>query len=166
MNNRTSKTLLFLLLALVFSACNSNSSVTVTATQAIPQTATSTAPPRPATATWYLKTATPVLPTPPPDDIGYFDGVIIITQYYTFLDHGLYEEAYQLLSSSARDRLGSLEDYVAYQKSWFKELKIISIVPQYLRTNSVDRRKFIASIMVWNEKGISENFTIGENYTL
>lgn len=166
MKSRKSQTALFLMLALVFSACSSNSSKTVQATQAIHQTDTASSQLRQATATWYLKTATPVLPTPPPDDIGYYEGIIAITQYYTFLGHGLYEEAYHLLSSSARERMGSLEDYIGYEKSWFKELKIISIVPQFHRTNSMNRRRFVVSIVVWGERESSENNDIGDDYTL
>jgi hypothetical protein len=166
MKSRKSQIALFLLLALVFAACNSNPSRTVRATQAIPQTATTTATPRQATATWYLKTATPISPTPPPNDIGYFDGVIVITQYFTFLSHGLYEEAYQLLSSSARTRIGNLEDYMEYEKSWFTKLEIISIYPQYLKTNSVDRRRFIVTFIFWGEGRLSGAGVSGEEQTL
>ena len=30
-------------------------------------------------------------------DTAYYDGILVITQYYTFLGHGLHEEAYRLL---------------------------------------------------------------------
>ncbi len=166
MKSRKSQTALFLLLALVFSACNSNSSQTVQAIQVTPHTATIAVTSRQAAATWYLKTATPILPTPPPDDIGYFDGIIVITQYYTFLDHGLYEEAYQLLSSSAQMRIGNVEDYIEYEKSWFKELEIISIVPQYLRIDSMDKRRFIVTFISWGEGRLSGAGISGKEQTL
>lgn len=166
MKSRKSQAALFLLLAAVFTACNITPSMTGRTTQTISQQATATATPRQATATWYLKTATPILPTPPPDDIGYFDGVIVITQYYTFLDHGLYEEAYQLLSSSARTRIGNLEDYMEYEKSWFSKLEIISIYPQYLKTNSMDRRRFIVTFISWGEGRLSGAGISGKEQTL
>jgi len=166
MNSRKSQTALFLLLALVFSACNSNLSQIVRATQAIPQIVTTTAPPRPATATWYLKTATPILPTPPPDDIGYFDGVIVITQYFTFLGHGLYGEAYQLLSSSAQQHTGSREEYIENGKRWYKKVEIISIVPQYLRTDTIDKRRFIVTFISWGEGRLSGAGVSGEEQTV
>jgi len=130
-----------------------------------PQTATATATPRQATATWYLKTATPILPTPPPDDIGYFDGVIVITQYFTFLGHGLYREAYQLLSSSQQHTV-SLEEYMENGKQWYEKVEIISIVPQYLRTDTMDKRRFIVTFISWGEGRLSGAGISGKEQTI
>src|SRR4030042_1514143 len=161
MKKKTRKITLFLLLVLVLCACNGNISQTTelatsdltTFTSTIPPTKTYTVPPtqRQATATWYLKTATPVLPTPPPDDIGYYEGIIVITQYYTFLGHGLYEEAYQLLSSSAKEDYPPLEEYIENGKRWFKMVKILSIVPLHSSRDSMNRRRFGVQIIAWGE---------------
>lgn len=62
--------------------------------------------------------------TTPVKDSGYYDGITIITRYYTFLGHNLYEEAYQLLSSSAQNTQ-SLEDYVTSKQRAFKTVEII-----------------------------------------
>ncbi len=66
-------TALLLPLALIFFACSSGPLQTVPATLTILHTKTATATPRPVTvtprpptATWYLKTATLILPPPPP----------------------------------------------------------------------------------------------------
>ena len=61
-------------------------------------------------------------------DPDYFDGLIILTEYYTLLDHGFYEESYQLLSSSQQKRV-SYEDYVVYHKADTKGIKIKGILP-------------------------------------
>jgi len=183
MKNTTSKITSFLLLALVLCACNGNLSQTteisdnesITYASAIPPTVTDIAPPtqRPATATWYLKTATPILPTPPPDDIGYYEGIIVITQYYTFLGHGLYEEAYQLLSSSAQ--VYSVEEFVKQKQLSFKNVKILTIKPFYMIANkgggyrksydSMNMRQFNVSYITWDEENMSESAMNGQTWT-
>ena len=50
-------------------------------------------------------------------DAAYYNDIIAITQYYTFLGQGLYQEAYQLLSPSAKAY--SLEDYAKCQSAAF-----------------------------------------------
>jgi len=87
---------------------------------------------RQVTDTWNTKTATPILPTPLPVDIGYYEGIIVITQFYTFLGHGLYEEAYQLLGSLARQHAPSLNEFVYTAKMWYKKVDIITIQPFYV----------------------------------
>jgi hypothetical protein len=66
-------------------------------------------------------------------DPAYYDGIVVITQYYTFLGHGLYEEAYQLLSSAAQ--VYSLQDYIKNQKAAFKVVRIITVRPFYFQDN-------------------------------
>jgi hypothetical protein len=61
-------------------------------------------------------------------DPDYFKGLIILTEYYTLLDHGLYEESYQLLSAAQQKRT-SFEDYVAYHSTDTKALEIKGILP-------------------------------------
>lgn len=61
-------------------------------------------------------------------DPEYFKGLVILTEYYTLLDHGLYEESYQLLSSSQQQRY-SFEDYSSFYKHDLKTIKIRSILP-------------------------------------
>ncbi|MBU1662491.1 MAG: hypothetical protein KKD28_13575, partial [Chloroflexi bacterium] len=54
-------------------------------------------------------------------------GAIMLVQYYTLLDYGLYEEAYQLLSSSKQQR--SLDDYIEMMEMAFVNVEIISVQP-------------------------------------
>jgi len=61
-------------------------------------------------------------------DPDYFDGLIILTEYYTLLDHGLYEESYQLLSSS-QQKLYPLDTYVGFYKHDLKSIQIKGILP-------------------------------------
>ena len=174
MKIRTSKTILFLLLVLVFSACNSDPPQTVHVPQTTSQTETVIEPPSQTTATWYLKTASPVLPTPPPNDIGYYEGIIVITQYYTFLGHGLYEEAYQLLSSSAQ--VYPVEDFVKSKQQAFRKVKILTVQPYHvfvkeqgghLRSfDSMNMRQFYVQIIAWGEGKMSGSRMSGEVQTL
>ncbi len=156
MNSRKSQTALFLLLALVFSACNSNPSQIVRVTQTVSQTETAT--PRQATATGRLKTATPILPTVS-DDVGYYEGIIVITQYYTYLDVGLYEQAYRLLSVSAQGH-SRLEEYVELASHIYAVVEIHSILPYYIaieqqggktEPDPINNRRFAVQIRSWGE---------------
>lgn len=61
-------------------------------------------------------------------DPAYFDGFIVLIQYYTLLDHGLYKESYQLLSSTQQKRY-SFEDYTSFYTHDLKALGINSIQP-------------------------------------
>lgn len=64
------------------------------------------------TAITPLRTATPVVITTKPDQgTAYYDGIIVLAQYYTLFGQGLYKEAYQLLSSSKTQALSS-EDFI------------------------------------------------------
>jgi hypothetical protein len=61
-------------------------------------------------------------------DPAYFDGFIVLTQYYTLLDHGFYQESYRMLSSSQKKRY-SFEDYTNFYTHDLKAIKIIGIQP-------------------------------------
>lgn len=171
MKIRKSQTALFLLLALVFSACMSNPSQTVRATQTVSQTETAT--PRQATATRYLKTATPILQVPA-DDVGYYEGIIVITQYYTYLDVGFYEQAYRLFSASAQNAR-SLEDYVDMASHVFKTVEIESILPYFIaveqqggkaKPDPINKRRFAVQIRSWGEGNASGSQPNGALQTL
>jgi hypothetical protein len=176
MKRKPRKFACFLLLASILSSCTNvvtpvdevtaSNSPTITATFSPTMTYTASPTQRQATATWYLKTASPILPTPPPDDIGYYEGIIVITQYYTFLDHGLYKEAYQLLSLTARQRLGTLDEYIEYEKSWFTKLEIISIIPQHSKRATMNNRRFCVSVEFWDEHVVDEEMMSSERFTL
>jgi hypothetical protein len=171
MKSRKSQIALFLLLALVFSACISNPRQTVRATQTIFQTETAT--PRQATATKYLNTVTPILPTPS-DDVGYYEGIIVITQYYTYLDAGLYEQAYRLFSVSAQNAR-SLEDYIDMASHVFKTVEIESVLPYYIaveqqggkaKPDPINKRRFAVQIRSWGEGNASGSQPNGALQTL
>jgi hypothetical protein len=61
-------------------------------------------------------------------DPDYFDGLIVLTQYYTLLDHGLYEESYPMLSSAQQKRY-SFEDYKSFYIHDLKALEVREILP-------------------------------------
>lgn len=102
--------------------------------------------------------------------------IVVITQYYTFLGHGDYEEAYQLLSSFARQRSPDLEEYVQSRKRWFKEVQIIAVRPLYVdverqggryrQPDTVDEKRFYVQIIAWGEGRMSGSAVSGELQTL
>jgi len=105
-----------------------------------------------------------------PLDPTYYDGIIAITTYYTFLGHGLPEEAYWLLSTNNRN-LRTLEDFVTTSKMWFKTVEIISIVPFHEDVRSQggistpdppDHRRFTVKIRAWGEGKMSGSMMSGD----
>ncbi len=107
-------------------------------------------------------------------DSAYYDGILVITQYYTFLGHGLHEEAYNLLSTSEQNHT-SLEDYLKNTHMAFKTVEIISIQPYYVAViqqggqttpDSSDRKRFVAKIRSWGEGNMSGSVTNGTLQTL
>ncbi len=92
--------------------------------------------------------------------------MIVITQYFTFLGHGLYEEAYQLLSSYERQQTVSLEEYKKNGKRWYEKVEIISIVPQYDRTDTMDKRQFKVTFISRGEERLSGAGVSGMQQTI
>lgn len=112
--------------------------------------------------------------TPPVQDSGYYDGIIVITQYYTFLGHGLYKDAYQLLSSSAQSPQ-SLEDYVTNKQRAFKTAEIIKIEPYFVavekqggraKPDLVNKKRFAIQIKAWGQGNMSGSVESGSLQTL
>ena len=107
-------------------------------------------------------------------DTAYYDGILVITQYYTFLGHGLHEEAYRLLSTSEQNHTNA-EDYVKNTRMAFKTVEIISIQPYYVAviqqggqatSDLSDRKRFVAKIRAWGEGNMSGSVTNGTLQTL
>ena len=106
-----------------------------------------------------------------PVDEAYYEGIIVLTKYYTFLGHGLYEEAYYLLSESAK-RPKSLYEYVETSQMFFKEVDIISIVPyhEYVRNQGgviqnpdpPERKRFAVEIRAWGQGEMSGSRMSGD----
>lgn len=186
MKIRISKTALILLLALVFSACVSRSPKPVFSTALASQTVEvsitdsnqviSTEQNR-STNSPTLKTITPTkLAMLPYQDLGYYDGIVIITQYYTLLGHGSYEEAYQLLSAFARQHSPDFDEYEQNGKQWFKKVQIITIRPLYIDverqggryspTDTPDEKRFFVQIIAWGEGRMSGSVMSGDLQTL
>ena len=96
--------------------------------------------------------------------------MIVITQYYTFLGHGLHEEAYWLLSASAQQPQ-RFEEYVENTRRFFKIVEIDSVVPFYVYVNqqggqttpdSEDRIRFTVQIRAWGEGKMSGSVMSGD----
>jgi hypothetical protein len=99
-----------------------------------------------------------------------YSGIIVVTQYYTFLGHGLYEDAYQLLSSSAQ-QFRSLDEYVRMAKLSFKSVEIVSILPYMVAVKNQggqihpdpeNKKRFAVQIKAWGEGNMSGSRENGE----
>jgi hypothetical protein len=173
--------MLLLLLTLNSFACGRRTSLALKATLSTPQGVESTHTIRTKTnqlvksqtlVTPELGKATLTLkPTQPYQDIGYYDGIIVITQYYTFLGHGLYEEAYRLLSHSAQAY--SLDEYVNLNKNAYKVVSIISIQPYYIwaeqqgykvNPDPENKKRFYVAIYAEGEGGWSGSAPNGKQF--
>ena len=102
-------------------------------------------------------------------DQSYYDALVAIARYYTFFNHGFYEQAYQLRSSSS-PRLESLEEYVAgIQLFNIKLRRAVEITPYYapqwqrlcLTPDPVKGRTFYADIYAEGENGMAGSVTNG-----
>lgn len=131
------------------------------------------------TPPFITETATAVHPpaTFYPSDISpeYFDGVVAITQYYTFLGHNLHEEAFQILSQSAKIRARGAEEYVSVTKTNFKRVEIISVQPYFIaieqqggqpKTDPDGKWRFAVQIRAWGEGNMSGSRVNGEKQDL
>ena len=130
-----------LLFALTLAACQGQISPGATETPCVPQTVEVTRLVQPPTVTSESGTATttaePTSPSLPVSvqaisssvkiDAAYFDGIVVLTKYFTLLDHGLYEEVFPMYSSSF------LKRYEKYETKKIeinlKSVKVISIRP-------------------------------------
>ena len=169
------KLISFLLLAFVLTACTSGAVQTVEVTRLVPQTIEVTRiAPQTIMATEAIITLAQTNPATPLSqhivEIRYYDGIIVISQYYTFLGNGLYEEAYQLLSSSAQSPQ-SLEEYIVNKGRAFQTVVIVAIVPYYVaveqqggltQPDTQDRIRFAVQIRAWGEGGMSGSIPNGE----
>lgn len=113
----------------------------------------------------YSTVELPMVSTTPRTDINpdYFNGIIVITQFYTFLGNGLYEQAYRLLSASAQNARG-LEDYKKMASHAFKAVEIDSILPYYIAVEQQggqatpdpsNKKRFAVQIKSWGEGNAS-----------
>jgi len=131
------------------------------------------------TPTYITHTAIAVHPSATffPSDINheYFDGVVAITQYYTFLGHNLHEEAFQILSQSAKTRARRTEDYLSVTKSNFKRVEIISVQPYFIaveqqggrpKTDPDGKWRFAVQIRAWGDGNMSGSRVNGEKQDL
>ncbi len=108
-----------------------------------------------------------------PFDQAYYDGTIVITRYYTYLGHGLHEEAYWLLSDNIKGSKSlDLEEYVESKQIAFKTVEIISIIPFHedvriqggvVRTpDSPVQKRFTVSIKAWGQGKMSGSRMSGD----
>jgi hypothetical protein len=163
------KIMIFLLFLLMMTACNGKVVRTAEVTPVITQTVDDAPELQPGTAT-----SKQIYPTPEETqliiDMDDYSGIIVVTQYYTFLGHGLYEDAYQLLSSSAQ-QFRSLDEYVRMAKLSFKSVEIVSILPYMVAVKNQggqihpdpeNKKRFAVQIKAWGEGNMSGSRENGE----
>jgi len=171
------KLIVCLLSAIVLTACGRDAIQTVDVTQLVPQTIevtrviTQTGIVPQANVTSTGKEMISATPEPQPiHDKGYYDGIVVITQYYTFLGHGLYEEAYYLLSSSEQSH-HNLDDYIANADSFFQRVEIITVEPYTAwseqhggpaKPDTKEMKRFAVEIRAWGEGKMSGSAVSGD----
>ena len=171
------KLIVCLLSAIVLTACGRDAIQTVDVTQLVPQTIevtrvitqTGIVPQANVTSTGKEMISATTEPQPIHDK-GYYDGIVVITQYYTFLGHGLYEEAYHLLSSSEQSH-HNLEDYIANADSFFQRVEIITVEPYTAwseqhggpaKPDTKEMKRFAVEIRAWGEGKMSGSAVSGD----
>jgi hypothetical protein len=112
----------------------------------------------------------------PSDDVGYYEGIVAITQYYTLLGHGFYEEAFQLLSMSTQQRNSGLQDFVERGEEWYQKVEIVQILPHrvYVRElgaiprlyETIQHRIFRVQIRAWGKGNMSGAVMSGDLQTI
>jgi len=123
------------------------------------------------------KTGTQIATNPGAADINvsvdqdYAAGIVVITQYYTFLGNGFHEKAFELLSAAAQ-KPQSLEKYLEATQLFFKDVEIISIVPypvhvaeqggQLQNPDTEHRKRFTVRIRAWGEGPMSGSRMSGD----
>lgn len=123
-------------------------------------------------------TSTEVTIDGPRDDTGYqgyYIGVVVITEYYTLLGNELPQEAYKLLSTSARRHSPNIDQYVKQSITNFKTVEIITIKPLVVwqKENGVasvtpdqeDKIRFYVQLRAWGEGAMSGSVRSGDLQT-
>ncbi len=175
MKKRLLKIALFLLSGPILAACNRAVQTievtriapqTVEVTRIVPgtveipipisQTATPTLQATTASKAQVQAAATSTLSSTPPahpdQDTAYYDGVIVITRFCELFGHGLFAEAYQLLSPSTPHAI-SMQEYVRLSKILeVKTYRLISAQPYY-EGDQEKQKKFWIKVYVEGEKG-------------
>jgi hypothetical protein len=159
-----------LLVLTIIAACSTPTPSTVEVTRVIPQTVLASQMAKEIVVT-ALKPAKAVTSQPQPDiDPKYFEGIVLITQYYTFLGNGLYEQAYDCYSAAFRSPR-TKEEFIQIAAPNFKSVEIISIIPYYIyikeqggrvRQDSENIARFHVQIRAWGEGNMSGSITNGE----
>lgn len=108
---------------------------------------------------------------------GYYMGVVTITEYYTLLDNELFEEAYQILSSSAQGHSKNQLEYVEIAQLVFETVEIVNVQPLVIwrREQGIlstttpdhdDNINFLVQIRSWGKDGMSGSVKNGDLQTL
>lgn len=145
----------YLIFVLILSACNNGVLPAAESTQTTPR-------PEEATEQHELETFTPTpAATEPYQDLGYYEGIVVITQYYTFLGHNQYSEAYSLLSQH-KPNLESLEEFIQNREiEKIEKIELVTIQPYFVHVekqgvrlqspDSENEKRFYVQIIAWGE---------------
>lgn len=176
--------LLFIFLVVLLTSCSDKTSKTGEVMPLVPQTIEVTRLiPQTVVATKIVQVTVPVTTEPidlaeihqTDDVVEYYDGIIAITKYYTFMGHGLHEQAYELLSSSAQKPYPSKEAYLEMAKQAYKSVNIITIQPLFEKSEklesqntskTLDKKTFFVQIIAEGEGALSGSRVSGALQTL
>jgi len=183
MKIQANKLMIFLSLVFMLSACNkAGTQSIVEITRLVPQTIEVT---RIVSQLDVTPESNILMETPNPSDTSpsltvavdsssveinptYFDGVIVLSQFYMFLEHGLYEEAVSLFSSSKQSINGTEAD-VAYFESSLDSIEIRFIYPfdywlaqqerEPLPTHANELRYVTGTMVIYKGKALNSEGT-------
>lgn len=174
-----SRLALILLIAFIFTAC-AGGAHTVEVTRLVPQTVEVTKIIlQTVVVTQIVQRTAAVIPktpvsveirTEPDQNTAYYDGVIVLAQYYTLLDQRLYEQAFQLLSTS-RPNAKSLKEFISgHEMVNIYTYKLISAQPYYEwakkqgltpSPDSETNKRFYIRVYAEGEGGMAGSVTSG-----
>lgn len=168
-----------MILVMVFTAC-SGMMQTVEVTRLVPKTVevTKIVNQTVIVTEFVERTSVPPQRTPiafeiraePDQETAYYEGIIVLAEYYTLLDQGLFEQAYLLLSQS-RPNAKSLEEYLADRELVnIYAYRLISAQPYYewsekqggkASPDPKNRKRFYIRVFAEGEGGMAGSVTNG-----
>jgi Domain of unknown function (DUF4829) len=168
MKRNLSGILACLLVFAIITACSTPTPSTVEVTRVIPQTVLASQIVKETVVTTLVPAK--VVTSQPQSEIDpkYFEGIILITQYYTFLGNGLYEKAYDCYSESLKPR--TKEEFVQMAGLSFKSVEIVSVIPYFIavkeqggrpKQDSENIARFAVQIRAWGEGNMSGSIPNG-----
>lgn len=162
------RSIVFFFVAFIFNGCSADNFPTVEVTRIIPQTVIATQIVKETIV--YTQGSNSSFEIDP----AYYDGILTVAQFYTYLGHGHYAEAYQLFSEEAK-RPHTLEEYMQGASQAFKKVEIQAIHPYAYELllqdatpwpSPANELRLVVHITAWGQGAMSGSVPSGQPQTL